>query len=146
MRRVQGIARSLGFVGRVEYRHVISGSGGAQFGLAAKPENDILVVDAQAFRRDVDPDDVSLTAIIAHERGHQLLHRHKRLQGFLRRWDARSSEEMMASIVGALLVSDGEDQKHLLLKATAEAVQCGVELDDAVWLVSELHSKMERLL
>jgi hypothetical protein len=32
LRRVRQIARKIGFVGQIEYRHVYSGSGGAQFG------------------------------------------------------------------------------------------------------------------
>ena len=65
-------ARALGFVGQVEYRHVYSQSGGAQDGRGAEASTDLLTVDAEAFDRDADPDDFSLSAIIAHERGHQL--------------------------------------------------------------------------
>ena len=65
-------ARALGFVGQVEYRHVYSQSGGAQYGGGAGAGTDLLTVYAEAFDRDADPDDFSLSAIIAHERGHQL--------------------------------------------------------------------------
>ena|ERR1700722_118542 len=51
-KRVETTARSLGFVGLVAYRHVYSTSGGAQFLLGATPEEDILLVFAEAFRRD----------------------------------------------------------------------------------------------
>src|SRR5436309_14800227 len=84
--RVKKIARSLGFVGRIEYRHLITSTGGAQFGLANRADLDLLSVDALAFERDADPDDLSQEAMIAHERGHQLLHRHPRLRGFTARW------------------------------------------------------------
>ena len=144
--RVEKIARSLGFVGRVEYRHVISSTGGAQFGLAARADSDLLLVDALAFERDANPEDFSLEAMIAHERGHQLLHRHPRLRGFTARWSAISSEELMASIVGSFLVVAIADREKLLLKAIGDAVKCGIELDDAVWLVTELRFKMEELL
>src|SRR3989442_68821 len=50
--RAARIARRLGFVGRVEYRHVYSGAGGAQYGPAASPEPDLLIVYAEAFERD----------------------------------------------------------------------------------------------
>jgi hypothetical protein len=58
-RRVQRIARRMGFVGGVEYRHVHSRSGGAQYCQAATAANDQLIVYAEAFERDADPDDFS---------------------------------------------------------------------------------------
>ena len=79
LRRVVSIARQLGYVGDVEYRHASSRSGGAMFCLAPAIEQDMLVVYAEAFRRDATGDDFSMAAIIAHERGHQMLHRHERL-------------------------------------------------------------------
>ena len=48
LRRIRRIAKRFGFVGRVEYRHVFSGSGGAQFGLGSDAERDLLVVYAEA--------------------------------------------------------------------------------------------------
>src|SRR2546423_8354503 len=81
--RVARLACGLGFVGRVEYRHVYSQSGGAQYGRGAGAGTDLLTVYAEAFDRDADPDDFSLSAIIAHERGHQLLARHPRLSVLL---------------------------------------------------------------
>ena len=146
LRRVERIARALGFVGRVEYRHEFRGTGGAQFGLARKAEDDLLVVDARAFEMDADPASYSLEAVIAHERAHQMLSRDPRLRGFLERWNAKSSEEMMASIVGSLLVDNASDRDSLLLKAIYDAVSCGVDLDDATFLVAELKNKMEQLL
>ena len=58
-------AQELGFVGRVEYRHVNSQAGGAQFGLAADPAADLLIVYAEAFQEDADPDDFSIEAIFS---------------------------------------------------------------------------------
>jgi hypothetical protein len=69
-RRIGRIARELRFVGRVEYRHVYSQTGGAQYGVASTTEDDLLTVYAEAFERDADPQDFSLEAILAHERGH----------------------------------------------------------------------------
>jgi hypothetical protein len=142
LRRISRIARHLGFVGRVEYQHVLRETGGAHFGLAASADQDLLSVDARAFERDADPDDFSLEAIIAHERGHQLLHRHPALASFLARWNGHSSEEMMASVIGSLLVRSEKDQQDLLFKAVNEALDCGVAPEDAIWLVAELREKL----
>ncbi len=70
LRRVVKIARGFGFVGKVDYQHVRTLSGGAQFGLGTKIEDDMLVVSARAFERDADLAEFSLEAIIAHECGH----------------------------------------------------------------------------
>ena len=79
LKRITSIARELGFVGAVEYRHVYSNSGGARYGLGQTVERDLLTVYAEAFDRDADPEEFSLTAILAHERGHQILARHSAL-------------------------------------------------------------------
>src|SRR5713226_8408091 len=113
-RRVTRIARRFGFVGRIEYRHVYSQSGGAQYGLAEVAEQDLLTVYAEAFDRDADPDDFSLDAIVAHERGHQLLARHPRLSRRLANRISPASEEILASILGALVCSAGNHRDALL--------------------------------
>src|SRR6266478_4443199 len=77
------LARAVGFVDRVEYRHVFSQSGGAQYGRGAEAGADLLTVYAEAFDRDADPHDFSLSAIIAHERGHQVFARHAPLSVLL---------------------------------------------------------------
>src|SRR5437868_2561932 len=77
--RVVQIAQELGFIGHVEYRHVYSQTGGAQYGRGSNEDDDLLTVYAEAFERDANPEDFSLEAMIAHERGHQLLARHRRL-------------------------------------------------------------------
>src|SRR6266852_8117896 len=124
-RRASQIARGLGFVGRVEYRHVYSQAGGAQYGLAAVPDQDLLIVYAEAFERDDDPDDFSLEAILAHERGHQLLARHRRLIRNLPPAWSGVTQEIVASLLGSLLVEDEKDQQDLLLKALFEADRQG---------------------
>jgi hypothetical protein len=73
---VARLARGSGFVGRVEYRRVYSQTGGAQYGLSSTADEDLLTVYAEAFERDADPDDFSLKANLAHERGRQFLARH----------------------------------------------------------------------
>src|SRR5271165_397655 len=77
--RAVRVARVLGFVGRVEYRHVYSQTGGAQYGRGSAIDEDLLTVYAEAYERDADPEDFSLRAILAHERGHQILARHPRI-------------------------------------------------------------------
>jgi hypothetical protein len=62
--RVLREARRLGFVGRVEYRHVASQTGGAQYGRGVGAGGDVLAVYAEAFDRDADPDDFSLRAVM----------------------------------------------------------------------------------
>src|SRR5713101_426818 len=107
--RVARIARQLGFVGSVEYRHGYSQTGGAQYGRGNTPEEDLLTVYAEAFERDADPDDFSLDAMIAHECGHQILARHpriaKRVVGV-----SEASEEILASLVGALICNADADR------------------------------------
>lgn len=146
MGRIQKIAARLGFVGTVEYRHVYGGTGGAQYGRGVAQLDDLLIVFAEAFDRDKDPDDYSLEAIIAHERGHQLLAWHPRLRPILVRWNGHASEEMLASVLGSLIVEKGKDKEDLYLKAVGETLHCGVEPADAVWLVTEIRSKLERLI
>src|SRR5437879_2754846 len=119
-RRVQRIARSLGFVGGVEYRHVLSRSGGAQYGCAATAAKDLLIVYAEAFERDADPDDFSLEAILAHERGHQLLRRHPRLGPRVGGRISLVSEEILASILGAVVSPATRDRDTLLAKVVVD--------------------------
>ena len=49
------LARAVGFVGRVEYRHVYSQLGGVQYGRGAEAGTDLVIVYAEAFDRDADP-------------------------------------------------------------------------------------------
>jgi len=136
----------LGFVGRVEYRHVFGQSGGAQYGLGIVPDQDLLNVDAAAFDRDADPEDFSLEAIIAHERGHQLLARHQRLSRNLPRACSEVTEEIVASLLGSLLVEKEKDQQDLLLKALFEADKQGLAPDRAALLIMELRALLEKIL
>lgn len=144
-RRAAQIARRLGFVGRIEYRHVYSQAGGAQYGLAATPEQDLLIVYAEAFARDADPGDFSLEAILAHECGHQLLARHPRLTRNLPHPWSGVSEEIVASLLGSLLVEKEKDQQDLLLKALFQANQQGLEPDRALLLIMELRTLLEKI-
>ncbi len=145
-RRITRIARYIGFVGGIEYRHVYSQSGGAQYGLASKEQDDLLTVYAEAFDRDADIDDFSLDSIIAHERGHQLLARHPRLLRNLPNSWSKVTEEIAASLLGSLLVKDERDQQSLVLKALYDSIQQGLEAEQATTLIAELRGLLEKLL
>jgi hypothetical protein len=103
-------------------------------------------VYAEAFQRDADPDDFSLEAIVAHERGHQLLCRHPRLQRLLAGRASEASEEILASLMGSLIAGEPRDSEALVLKAVAEALVRGAGPTEAARLVSELRSYLERIL
>jgi hypothetical protein len=143
--RAARIARQLEFVGSVEYRHVYSQSGGAQYGRGNTPEEDLLTVYAEAFERDADPEDFSLEALIAHERGHQILARHARIA---RRAAgiAKASEEILASLLGAMVCNADADRITLLAKATAELLDRGQSAESANRQLQQLWDLLEALL
>lgn len=138
-------ARALGFVGRVEYRHVYSQSGGAQYGRGAEVGTDLLTVYAEAFDRDADPEDFSLSAIIAHERGHQLLARHPRLSVSLATVSPEA-EEVLASLLGALALKPGPDRNSLREKAAFDLIQRGAAAETATRVIENLWELLGRLL
>lgn len=145
-RRVRRIAAGLGFVGRVRYLHVYSLAGGAQYGLASSEEHDLLTVYAEAFERDANPEDFSLEAIIAHERGHQLLARHPRLAPRIAGRTSAVGEEVLASILGALISPALSDRETLLAKAVFELLERGEHSESATRLVRQLEEYLEALL
>ena len=138
-------ARAVGFAGRVEYRHVHSQSGGAQYGRGAGDGGDLLTVYAEAFERDADPDDFSLSAIIAHERGHQLLARHPRLAPRLAGLSL-AAEEVLASLLGALSLRPGADRDNLVAKAAADLLTAGVDPLEAGRTIQSLWDTLGELL
>jgi hypothetical protein len=144
-RRAARIAQQLGFVGRVEYRHVYSQTGGAQYGRGSTQAADLLTVYAEAFERDADPEDFSLEAMIAHECGHQLLARHpriaKRVAGV-----SEASEEILASLLGAMLCHADSDRVTLYAKATAALLDRGQSAEAANRQLQELWELLEALL
>lgn len=144
--RVQTIARAIGFVGTVEYRHASSRSGGAQYAMAPTIEQDLLLVDAEAFRRDSAGDDFSLEAMIAHERGHQLVCRHERLRRNTPQGMSAVTEEVLASLVGALIAHDPRDGEKLILKALADLVEHGMGLAEASQRIEKVLSHLETIL
>ena len=145
-RRVSRIAHQLGFVGGIEYRHVYSRAGGARYGFGAAADEDLLIVYAEAFERDADPNEFSLESIIAHERGHQLLARHERLIRSLPPTWSDITEEIVASLVGAILVEDEKDHRDLVLKAMFEATEQGMSIEHATSLITGLLVLLERIL
>lgn len=140
------LARRLGFVGRVENRHVYSLAGGAQYGRGPRAADDLLIVYAEAFERDADPDDFSLAAIIAHERGHQLLARHPRIAKRISGRLSIGGEEILASILGAMIAKVEADRDALLAKATVELLGTGEPANTAIRRIMELGEMLEALL
>lgn len=144
--RVVAIARRFGFVGRIEYRHVFTQSGGAQYGRANVEEMDLLVVYAEAFERDADPNDFSLEAMIAHERGHQLLARHPRISAWASRRVSERGEEVIASLLGKLLCDNPRDRDTLMGKASFEVMQYGMAADVASQRLEKFLTLLRALL
>lgn len=144
--RIARIAEQLGFVGSVEYRHVYSRSGGAQYGQAKSPEGDRLIVYAEAFDRDTNPDEFSLDAMLAHERGHQVLVRHPRIGRLTAGRISSESEEILASIVGALLCSRKVDQENLLTKAAVELLAHGEDVELVDMKIQKLYEQLGAML
>ena len=110
-----------------------------------RPAGRVLIVYAEAFERDADPEGFSLDAILAHERGHQLLARHPRLAPRVASLSA-ASEEILASILGAMVCPPGPDRDSLLAKATAELLSRGVAPDAATRQLQNLWNHLEQLL
>jgi hypothetical protein len=144
-KRVQLIAKAVGFLGHIEYRHVYSQSGGAQYGRGSTQRVDLLIVYAEAFERDADPGDFSLEAIIAHERGHQILARHPRIATRIA-GSSEATEEILASLVGALICDDDTDRLALLAKATAELLDRGQSAENAIRQLEQLKDLLGSLL
>jgi hypothetical protein len=145
-KRVARLARDFGFVGHVEYRHVYGRTGGAQYGQANTVSENLLTVFAEAFEREADPVDFSLDAIVAHERGHQMLVRHPRIAKRVKGRISDTSEEILASLLGAMICSAEVDRDTLVAKATFELLDHGVSLDEATRRLQELWDLLETLL
>ncbi len=139
-------ARQLGFVGRLEYRHVYSQTGGAQYGRGSTEAEDLSTVYAEAFERDADPEDFSLEAILAHERGHQLLARHPRIVRRVAGRISAASEEILASLLGAMISPVETDRDALVAKATVELLNHGETPEVSIQRLQELWNLLETLL
>ena len=104
-----------------------------------------MIVYAEAFDRDADPDDFSLSAIIAHERGHQVLARHPRLSVLLASVGP-AAEEVLASLLGALALEPGPERDALMDKAAFELLSRGVTAETAERVIANLWDLLGRLL
>jgi hypothetical protein len=124
---------------------VYSQTGGAQYGRGNTSENDLLTVYAEAFERDADPEDFSLEAMIAHECGHQILARHpriaKRVIGL-----SEASEEILASLLGAMLCQADADRITLFAKALGELLDHGQTVESANRQLEQLWDQLKALL
>ncbi len=146
IRPVTEIADGYGFTGEVEYRHVYSRSGGAQYGIGPSADDDIMAVYAEAFERDADTDDFRLEALIAHECGHQRLHRDPKLRPVLAKFPGEEFEEILASLVGSILLGESESSQTLAWKAAAELTDLGVTVEYAEHLVERLIVILRKLV
>jgi hypothetical protein len=106
----------------------------------------VLVVYAEAFERDRNPEDFSLCAIIAHECGHQRLLRDPRLSAIGRKVSGSMHEEVLASLIGSLLVQDPVDAQHLVWKATAELAIVGLPAAQVVHTVEQLRGLLREFV
>ena len=118
----------------------------AQYGRGSTADEDLLTVYAEAFERDADPEDFSLTAMVAHERGHQLLARHPRLAKRVAGRISLASEEILASLLGAMVCVAEGDRGALVAKATVELLNHGETLEVATRRLQELWNLLETLL
>lgn len=141
--RVARLAKRLGFVGRVEYRHVYSRTGGATYGQAATADQDLLTVYIEAFERDADPDEFSLNAILAHERGHQLAVRHTGIVALIAGRINEDAEEIVASVLGAIICANRRDENTLMSKAIVELMDYGQSARVVTQRVEELRTLLE---
>jgi len=146
IRRITEIADGFGFTGDVEYRHVYSRSGGAQYGIGPSADDDIMVVYAEAFERDADPDDFRLETLIGHECGHQRLHRNPKLRLVLAKFPGEEFEEILASLIGSILLGESDSSKTLVWKAAAELTDLGVTIEYAEHLVERMIDILRELL
>lgn len=145
-RQVARLAKGFGFTGQIEYHHAYSQSGGAQFCFGRGEASDVLVVYAEAFERDRDPDDFSLAAIIAHECGHQRLLRDPTLTVVGRKLSGQVFEEVLASLIGSLLVPDSRDAEDLVGKATVDLATIGLSAASVVRTIEQLRGILKELV
>jgi hypothetical protein len=140
------ISVDLGFVGSVEYRHVYSQSGGAQYCIGPSADDDIMAVYAEAFERDANPDDFHLDAMIAHECGHQRLHRDPNFRPLVAKFPGEDFEEILASLVGSLIVRESESAETLVWKAIMDLGNMRVSPESVVPFVDRLRKLLEHCL
>ena len=147
LQRIAEISSKLGFVGRVEYCHAYSQSGGgAQYCIGPSEDDDIMILYAEAFERDANPEDFPLEAMVAHECGHQRLHRDPKFREMMVRFPGEDFEEILASLVGCVLLGDGVPAQLLLCRAVAELGDRRISGKEAFSLAERLIRVMEQLV
>lgn len=146
LERIVDLSAQLGFVGSVEYRHVYSQSGGAQYCIGPTANDDIMIIYAEAFERDADPEDFPLESVVAHECGHQRLNRDPKFQEVMRKFGGEEFEEILSSLVGCVLLGDGVPARLLLWRAIAELGDRRISTEEAIKLAERLMLVMEKLL
>jgi hypothetical protein len=104
------------------------------------------MVYAEAFERDADPEDFSLEALIAHECGHQRLLRNPALRRILTSLPGEILEEVLASLVGSLILGDSPSASTLVWKATAELGNLGLSAATTVGFIERLRGILRRFL
>jgi len=144
--RIAEISNALGFAGKAEYCHAYTRSGGAQYCLGPSANDDIMILYAEAFDRDADPEDFPLEAIVAHEVGHQKLHRDPKFREVMRQLGGADFEEILASLVGCVLLGDGVPARLLLCRAVAELGDRHISGKEALRIAERLIRVMEQLL
>lgn len=80
---------------------------------------------------------------MAHECGHQVFYRHR----WLRRWFgadvSEAHEEVIASLIGALLVTTVADHDALKDKALGDALMAGTKPADSVAFINGIYKVLE---
>jgi len=125
---------------------VYSQTGGAQFCLGATVDADTLAVCAEAFERDRDPNDFSLEAIIAHECGHQRLLRDRARVSIGVTLSGGAYEEVLASLLGSLLLDQSRDAEHLVWKATVDLATVGMPPEQVTRTIEGLRGLLREFI
>jgi len=89
---------------------------------------------------------VPLLAVGTGEAAAELLARHPRLTRLTQPIVAWVTEEILASLLGSLLVENEKDQKDLLLKAAGEAADRGMDAQRASLFLTRLREILEKYL
>lgn len=143
---VRQLAKKLRFCGRVEYHHRFSSAGPAQIRFGSKIVDDVMRVFAQAFDWSEDSQHFSPEAIMAHECGHQVFHRHRHLRRWFGSDISESHEEIVASLIGSLLVTSAADNDALRDKALGDALEAGTNPVDVTAMINGLRKFLEFML
>jgi hypothetical protein len=84
--------------------------------------------------------------ILAHERGHQILARHPRIARRVAGKVEAAAEEILASLLGAMLCESETDRASLLAKAMAELLDHGQTMEAATGRMQDLWDLFKELL